>query len=98
VRHQDRYGHGLEHVAGHAAEYDLPQPGMSVSAHDEQVEALVGGCGQDGRLDLGMIGLERDLSCRQAEAREPRSEAICRSLSYAGFIDAKDRQCIGFSE
>ncbi len=26
-----------EHVLGHAAEYDLPQPGPAVSAHQQQV-------------------------------------------------------------
>lgn len=35
--HQDRHGRVVQHCLGHAAEDELAQPGMAVSAHHQQV-------------------------------------------------------------
>ena len=37
MRHQDRQRHVLQQPAGNPAEYQLPQPGMTVAADHEKV-------------------------------------------------------------
>ncbi len=46
MRHEDGHGHVLEDVAGGTAEHEFAQPGVTVSAHHQQVGAIVSEPGQ----------------------------------------------------
>jgi hypothetical protein len=41
VRHHDGDSHAVEHLPRNAAEYGLLESGMSVAAHDQEIEAFI---------------------------------------------------------
>lgn len=56
VAHQHRHGHVLEHVPGDPAQHQLPPAGVAISAHDEQVDRLVGGARQQHVAHVDVVG------------------------------------------
>src|SRR5580700_10409451 len=52
MRHEHRSSHRLQHVAGHAAQNDLAQLGVAVTAHHDQRSGAISDIGQDGTGDI----------------------------------------------
>src|SRR5438874_8756282 len=51
MRHQDWHGHGGKNAARHAAENELTQAGMAVTAHHHEIRPAIGGIGQQDIFD-----------------------------------------------
>ena len=56
--HEDRHGHLLEDLAGHAAQDQLAQARMAVGAHDQQVDVLVCETREQGVADRQVLGIQ----------------------------------------
>src|SRR5262245_24404742 len=54
--HQHRHRHRLQNPTGSAAEHKFAQPGMAVSAHDDEVGGTVGRVGQHHVADVDIRG------------------------------------------
>jgi hypothetical protein len=55
MRHKHRNGHRLQHIAGHAPQNDLVQPGVAIATNHDQRSGNLGDVRQDrvGDVDVG---------------------------------------------
>src|SRR4029079_12475289 len=70
MRHQDRNRYGSEDFSRHTPQDELPQPRMTVAAHDQEIGRAVRRVREDGAGHVGLGGddafeLHRDAMTRQ---------------------------------
>ena len=56
MRHQGRNRHRGEDFSRHTPQDELPQPRMTVAAHDQEIGRHVRRLGEDGAGDVGLGG------------------------------------------